>query len=138
MIPWTTAFQPSLSTISQSFLKLMSIEFFIHRLTISSSVTPFSSCPPSYPASGSFPSRVLDVALCVTRGFLNGSSSNEPACQCRRHRFNPWVRKIPWRKRWQPTQVFLPGKPHGQRSLAGYSPWGCKESDTTEHTHTEM
>ena len=39
---------------------------------------------------------------------------------------------IPWRKEWLPTPVFLPGDSHGQRSLAGYSPWGCKESDTTE------
>ena len=45
---------------------------------------------------------------------------------------NPWVRKIPWRT-WQPTPVFLPGKSHGQRSLGGYSPWGCKELDMTEH-----
>ena len=46
--------------------------------------------------------------------------------------------KIPWRREWQPTPVFLPGESHGQRSLVGYSPWGCKESDTTEatsHTH---
>ena len=52
------------------------------------------------------------------------------------HGFNPWVRKIPWRRKWQLTPVFLPGEPHGQRSLASYSPWGRKESDTTEHTHT--
>ena len=45
--------------------------------------------------------------------------------------FDPWVRKIPWRRKWQPTPVFLPGKSQGQRSLAGYSPWGHKESDTT-------
>ena len=38
--------------------------------------------------------------------------------------FNPWVRNIPWRRKWQPTPVFLPGRFHGQRSLAGYSPWG--------------
>ena len=47
-------------------------------------------------------------------------SSTESACKCRRCRFNPWVRKIPWRRRWQPTVVFLPGKSHGQRSRAGY------------------
>ena len=46
--------------------------------------------------------------------------------------FYLWVRKIPWRRKWQPTPVFLPGKSHGQRSLAGYSPWGHKESDTTK------
>ena len=43
-----------------------------------------------------------------------------------RPRFNPWVRKIPWRRKWQPTPVFLPGESHGQRSLEGYSPWGHK------------
>ena len=48
-----------------------------------------------------------------------------------RPRFNPWGRKIPWRKNRQPTPVLLPGKSHGQRSLAGYNPWGRKESDTT-------
>ena len=42
------------------------------------------------------------------------------------------VRRIPWRSEWLPTLVFLPGESHGQRSLVGYSPWGCKESDTTE------
>ena len=42
----------------------------------------------------------------------------------------------PWRRKWQPTPVFLPGKSHGQRSLAGYSPWARKDLDTTEHTHT--
>ena len=46
--------------------------------------------------------------------------------------FESWVRKIPWKRAWQPTPVFLPGKSHGQRSLVGYSPWGCQESDMTE------
>ena len=71
-------------------------------------------------------------------GFPGGASSEEPICQCRRlkrRRFNPWVRKIPWSRKWQPVQVFLPGKFHGQRSLEGYSPWGHKESDTNEYTH---
>ena len=44
----------------------------------------------------------------------------------------PWVGKIPWRRAWQVTPVFLPRDPHGQRSLAGYSPWGREESDMTE------
>ena len=47
-------------------------------------------------------------------------------------RFHPWVGKIPWRREWQPTPVFLPGETHGQRNLAGCSPWGHKELDTTE------
>ena len=54
------------------------------------------------------------------------------ACQCRRPWFNPWVGKIPWRRKWQPTPVFLPREFEGQRSLVGYGPWGLKESDTTE------
>ena len=48
--------------------------------------------------------------------------------------FDPWVEKIPWRRAWQPTAVSLPGESHGQRSLADYSPWGHRESDTTEMT----
>ena len=58
-------------------------------------------------------------------------------CPCRghkRHGFDPLVGKTPWRRAWQPTPVFLLGKFHGQRNLAGYSPWGHKESDTTEAT----
>ena len=55
--------------------------------------------------------------------------------QCGGPGFSPWVRKIPWRRKWQPTPVFLPGEFHGQRSLVGYSPWGRKESDTTERLH---
>ena len=50
----------------------------------------------------------------------------ESTCQCRRRRFNRWVRKIPWRRKWQPTPVYLPGESHGQRSLVSYRPWGCK------------
>ena len=53
--------------------------------------------------------------------------------EMQRHEFNPWVRKIPWRRAWQPTLVFL-SESYGQRSLAGYSPWGRKESDMTEAT----
>ena len=73
----------------------------------------------------------------LLRGFPGGASGKEPACQCRRHKrrgFNPWVGKIPWRRAWQPTRAFLPGESHGQRSLVGYSPWGCKKLDTTEVT----
>ena len=51
---------------------------------------------------------------------------------------NPWVGKIPWRRAWQPTPVFLPGESHGQRSLAGCSPWGRTESDTTEVTRQQQ
>ena len=73
-------------------------------------------------------------------GLLRWLSSKESTCQHRRlkrHGFDPWVGKIPWSRKWQPTPVFLRGKFHGQRSLAGYSPWDPKESAMTEHTHTE-
>ena len=72
-------------------------------------------------------------------------SSKESACQCSRRRrpgFDPWVRKMPWRRKWQLTPVFLPGESQGQRSLADYSPRGHKELEMTEraractHTHT--
>ena len=46
--------------------------------------------------------------------------------QCRRPGFDPWVEKIPWGRKWQPTPIFLPGESHGWKRLAGYSPWGCK------------
>ena len=67
--------------------------------------------------------------------FSGGASVKEPGCQCRpgkRLGFEPWVGKIPWRRAQQPTPVFLPGESLGQRSLVGYSPWGC--NDTTEVT----
>ena len=57
------------------------------------------------------------------RGLPRRLSEKESPCQCRRCRFDPWVRKSPWRRNWQPTPVFLPGKSHGQRSLVGYSSW---------------
>ena len=69
-------------------------------------------------------------------GFLGGTSGKEPACQRRKPKrcgFDHQVREIPWRRVWQPTPVFLPGKPHGQRNLAGYTVHRvAKESDTTE------
>ena len=69
-------------------------------------------------------------------GFPSGSVvKNLPAMRsCRRHKFDPWVGKISWRRAWKPTPLFLPGESCGQRSLAGNSPWGHKESDTTEVT----
>ena len=59
-------------------------------------------------------------------------SSKGKESACRRPGFDPWVGKIPWRREWQPTPVLLPGESHGQRSLIGCSPWGRRESDTTE------
>ena len=67
--------------------------------------------------------------------FRDCSVVKESTCQCRRFKrlhFDPWVGKIPWRRKWQPTPVFLPGESHGQRSMMGYSPWCRKESDMTD------
>ena len=69
--------------------------------------------------------------------FSGGSSGKEPAYKCRRlerHRFNPWVRKILWKRAWHPIPVFLPGESHGQRSLVGFGPQSHKESDMTAVT----
>ena len=61
------------------------------------------------------------VALLVKNQLVNAGD-----------RVDPWVRKSLWRRAWQPTPIFLPGEAHRQRSLAGYGPWGCRESDTTD------
>ena len=74
-------------------------------------------------------------------GLLRWCCGKESICQCRRHRrhrFYPWVGKIPWRRKWKFIPIFLPGKFHGQKSLAGYSPWGCKVSDTPERLSTHI
>ena len=71
--------------------------------------------------------------------YIYAASGKESACQwrrCRRCKFNLSVRKIPWSRKWQHAPVFLPRKFQGQTILVGYSPWSCKESNTTEHTHT--
>ena len=63
------------------------------------------------------------------KDFPGGSDGKEPVCQCKSYKrrgFDPWIRKIPWRRKWQPIQVFLLGKSHGQMSLIGYSLWGRK------------
>ena len=69
----------------------------------------------------------MSFDLCM--GVPAGASGKEPAYQSRRQKrceFDPWVGKVPWRRKWQPTLVFLPGESHGQRSLEGYSLWGLK------------
>ena len=79
------------------------------------------------PSRSSWSNAVIQPQYCViiSRDFPGGTNAKELACQCGRHKrcvFNPWVRKIPWRRKWQPTSVFLSGESHGWRSLAGYSP----------------
>ena len=68
---------------------------------------------------------------CIEASLVAQMVKNLPVVQ--RLEFDPWVGKIPWRREQLPTPVFLPGESHGLRSLAGCSPWGCKESDMTEH-----
>ena len=75
------------------------------------------------------PPQLLDPRHCLS--FLVAQMVKN-LLQCRRYGFKPWIRKIPWKREWQSTPVFLPGKFHGQRILVAYSPWGCKESDKTE------
>ena len=72
----------------------------------------------------------------VFLGFPGGSDSKESACNVGDLALIPGLGKIPWRRAWQPTPIFLPGVSHGQRSLAGYSPWGLRESDPTERLST--
>ena len=75
------------------------------------------------------------------QGLPRWLRGKESACQCKRYGFNSWIGKIPWRRKWQPTPVFLPRKSHGQRSLAGYSPWGCKRVGhnlATRQQHTRI
>ena len=71
---------------------------------------------------------VVIIIIIILIKYLGGLpwwlSGRESTCQCRRHGFNPWVRKIPWRRKWQSTPVFLTGKSHGQRNLVSYSPSG--------------
>ena len=71
-------------------------------------------------------------AFSCINGGLDGKAS---ACNAGGPRFDPWVGKILWRRKWQPTPVLLPRKPHGWRSVVGYRPWGHKESDSTERLY---
>ena len=83
-----------------------------------SAASVLSLCPEIEPAT-------------LSRGASRWLSGKETFCQYRRHRFGSRVGMIPWRRKWQPTPVFLPGESQGQRSLAGYSPRGLKQFETT-------
>ena len=89
----------------------------------------------NFPTSENPPWLIFKLILMTPVVLPRWYSGKESACQCRRFRrgrFNPWVKKISWSRKWQPTPVFLPTKVWGRRSLVGYGPWGCKESDMTE------
>ena len=86
-----------------------------------------------------FPEILCQFIPQAALGLPRWLRGKESTYQCRRHKkheFDSWVGKILWRRKWQRTPVFLPRKSHGQRNLVGYSPWGCKESDTTEWLHS--
>ena len=98
-------------------------------------------CSPAMDGQGEHWESNPPIRGCLLRRLDSpgGARGEEPDCQCRRlkrRRFNPWVERISWRRAWQPTPVFLPGKSHGQRSLAGYSLWSCTDSDTEASSHT--
>ena len=78
---------------------------------------------------------LLTTYLSIIPGFPGGSDGKSICLHGGRTGLDSWVRKMPWRRKWQPTPVLLPGKFHGWRSLVGYNPWGRKESDTTELLH---
>ena len=82
-----------------------------------------------FPTQGSNPSLLHWQADSLLELLRGSQAPRRAVCGTR---VDPWVGKIPWRRKWQPTPVFLPGELHGQRSLACYSPWGHKESDMTE------
>ena len=135
---------------SQKWLSNFTFTFYFHALgkemaTHSSVLAwriPGTGEPGGLPSMGSH--RIghdwSDLAAAVAaaeqyEGFPGGTVAGR-SCQCRsckRNGFDPWIGKIPWSRKWQPSPVFLLGKFLGQRSLVGYSPWGSKASDTTEH-----
>ena len=100
-------------------------------------LVPWPGCSALGAQQGS-PERLFRVSTSLL-GLPRWLSGKEFTCQCKRLRrcsSGSWIRKIPWRRKWQPLPLFLPGESHGQRSLTGYSPRGRKESDMTEHSHT--
>ena len=110
--------------------------YFSVRLSPQTCISSSVRCSPTSPTRSE-----LTVPLLNSRGFPGGASGKEPACQCRRRKsrgFDLWLRKIPWRRKWQPIPAFWPGESHGQMRLVGYSPWGCKELNTTERAHKQL
>ena len=98
-----------------------------------------TDCSPVPPTRALWKTRGKQMGRKQVVGPPRGHSGKESACQSWRRKtrmIDPGLKKIPWRRAWQPTPVFLPGESHGQRSLAGSTPWCCQESDSTEVTCT--
>ena len=122
--PWTVAYQapPSRGFSRQDYW----------------SGLPFPS-PGDLPDPGiKLESPVSQMDSLLLNRFPGGSEVKASALQWGRPAFDPWIRKMPWRRKWQPAPVFLPVESHGWRSLVGYSPRGRKESNTTERLHTHL
>ena len=118
-LPYSPSFQKKIFSDTCTFFHFIDILILLHNFKISGqNLTKAFIC--IYTDKGGFPSSSV--------------IKNPPAMQ------EMWVLSLDqedsWRRAWQPTPVFLPGEPHGQRSLAGYSPWGCKELDTPEQLST--
>ena len=99
---------------------------------------PWAICTYSFWLEANAFTLALKLSSACFPGGNEELPDEESVCQWRRHGFDPWSRKIPWRRKWQPTPIFLPGEFQGQRNLAVYSPWGCKESDTTKWLNNKM
>ena len=124
---------------SVDFVESVLLKWHLNNIEFSSPWIQHITLFPSFsqPYCSGFPFAGLCIFCQRDKG---GASGKENACRwgrCKRCGFSPWVRKIPQRRKWQPTPVFLPGKSRGQGSLLGYSPWGHKELDMTKLTaHT--
>ena len=115
-------------------LQISSLLLFPPNTDIISGIGTFFPLPVTHTGCGSSDFQIL-ICICVIWGLPRWLRWERIHLQCRRPGFDPWVGKIPWRRAWQPTPVFLPGESprrDSQGSLAGCSPWGHKESDTTE------
>ena len=119
-----------LNVACQQAFRLLNLQVSIFSTSVFSFISPLSSFSPFI--SLSFEKLWLNIHS-IRASLVAQRLKRLP--QCGRPGFDPWVRKIPWRRKWQPTPVLLPGESHGCRSLVGYSPRGRKESDTTERLH---
>ena len=126
-LPLSDCFPSSISSRGDKVQTFEDLHWFKARYGNDNGRLSRSSEPPRKLGSST---PTLGLPLCLRRLRI--------CLQCGRPRFDPWVGKIPWRRKWQPTPVFLPGEFHGQWSLVGCRPWGHKEWDTTERLHFHL
>ena len=138
-LPHSTPRPPTLApTATNLFSVSMRSLFFFNKILHVSEILEY--LPFWYISPSSTSSRSMQTIANGRISFFNCwlivhyySIGKEPTCQWRRWRFDPWVRKIPWRRKWQLTSVFFPGKSHGKKNLVGYNPCSCKR---VEHNLT--